>query len=96
MDSSFANTLTITPEKLIKVFQLAQRVNEEMEHMLTDKTNIPASLKVKMPEFNNIVAALRSLVVSRSFISTKVFEKRLAKDTTKMLSTFLFHVLREN
>lgn len=96
LDSSFQHAITHTPEKLNKVFGLAQRVNEEIEHILTDKNNLPPSLKVKMPEFNNIVAALRSLVVSRSFISTKVFEKRMAKDATKMLSTFLFHVLREN
>jgi hypothetical protein len=39
---------------------------------------------------------MRSIVVRNGFISKKVFEKRMAKDATKMLSRFLFHVLKEN
>jgi len=67
-----------------------------MEHLLTDKINLPDTLKIKMPEFNNFVAKLRTIVVNRCFISKKVFEKRMAKDATKMLSCFLFHILKEN
>jgi hypothetical protein len=82
LNSSFAHTFTGTWEKLNRVFCLAQRVNEEMEHLLTDKLKLPDSLKVKMPEFNNFVVQMRTIVVSRGFISKKVYEKRMAKHTT--------------
>lgn len=95
-DASFTKEISSSKEKFGKVYNWAQRIHNDMKNILIDNTNLPASLRVKMPEFNNMVAQLRSLVISRGFIATMTWEKRMMVDATKMLSAFLFHVLREN
>ena len=49
-----------------------------------------------MPEFLNFVENFRQNVVNRGYVSDKTYEKREARDATKMLSSFLFNVLKDN
>ena len=64
--------------------------------MLIDSRNLPASLKVHMPEYLIFVERFRHNIVMMGNISSRTFEKREAKAATFMFSHFLYNVLIEN
>lgn len=96
LEASFTHTYSGTAEKLVKIFRLSQLVNEEIEHLFVDAKNLPQKLRIKMPEFLNFVENFRQNIVNRGYVSDKTYEKREARDATKMLSSFLFNVLKDN
>ena len=71
-------------------------MNEEIQHLFVDAKNLPPSLRVKMPEYLNLIDNFRQCVISRGFVSEKIYEKRETKDATVMLSSFLYNVLKDN
>ena len=93
---SFVHTTAGSQEKLVKIFRLSERVNNEIEHLFTDARNLPTSLRLKMPELLNFMDNFRQILINRAFIPTKPWEKREVKGTTKMIASFLHNVLRDN
>ena len=67
-----------------------------MHHLLVDDRELPANLRLKMPEFLNFVENFRSILVGQGFVSRKNWQKKEAKQATLMLSVFLYNVLQDN
>ena len=96
MDASFAHTFSGSTEKLSKIFRMSKAVNDEIQHLFVEARNLPASLRLKMPEFLNFIENFRQIIVNRGHVSVKVYEKRESRDSTRMLASFLYNVLKDN
>ena len=96
MDASFTNVAPGTKEKLNRIFTLSRVVHEEMHNLWTDERDLPANLRIKMPEYLNFVENFRQIIVSKGYISVKLYEKKECKNATEMLSGFLYQVLSDN
>ena len=47
-----------------------------MSHLLVDDRELPANLRLKMPEFLNFVENFRSILVGQGYVSRKIWEKK--------------------
>jgi len=69
VDTSFQHQPQASLEKLNKIFFFSEKVNEEIQSLLQDDRNLDASLRLKLPEFQNMMENFSRIVISQGFFA---------------------------